>query len=153
MSDFHTKLKTARQHGLLLQDKLCPAQLVADMRNAKNKSNERMFTRAEWMTKSQVQSFFSRLAATCRKDQGVIRLSADQEEDTCNSCRKIPTNGILLYMVSREINVSHPICYPVHLTAVASFEKLGGTNAPGPVHSKGFLGGGGVGGMFLRKIF
>jgi len=36
-----------------------PAKVAVDMRNAKNESNERLFTRAEWMTKTQVQSFFS----------------------------------------------------------------------------------------------
>lgn len=36
-----------------------PAQVAVDMRNAKNESNERLFTRTEWMTKTQVQSFFS----------------------------------------------------------------------------------------------
>jgi len=40
-----------------------PAQVAVDMRNAKNECNERLFTRAEWMTKTQVQSFISRLAA------------------------------------------------------------------------------------------
>ena len=49
-----------------------PAQVAMDMRNAKNESNARLFTREQWLTKSQVQSFFSRLAAIRRKDQGVM---------------------------------------------------------------------------------
>ena len=57
------------------------AQVAVDMRNAKNESNERLFTREEWLTKSQVQSFFSRLAAMRRKDQGVIGMLLDQDED------------------------------------------------------------------------
>ena len=51
------------------------------MRNAKNESNARLFTREQWLTKSQVQSFFSRLAAMRRKDQGVIGISLDEEGD------------------------------------------------------------------------
>ena len=43
-----------------------PAQVAVDMRNAKNESNARLFTREQWLTKSQVQSFFSRLAAMRR---------------------------------------------------------------------------------------
>ena len=58
-----------------------PAQVAVDMRNAKNESNARLFTREQWLTKSQVQSFFSRLAAMRRKDQGVIGISLDEEED------------------------------------------------------------------------
>ena len=53
--------------------------ILAKMR--KNESNARLFTREQWLTKSQVQSFFSRLAAMRRKDQGVIGISLDEEED------------------------------------------------------------------------
>lgn len=87
-----------------------PTQVAADMRNAKNESNERLFTRTEWMTKNQVQSFFSRLAATRRKDQGVVGLSADQEEDV-QCFQENSDRQDLVDMVNREINVSHPICY------------------------------------------
>ena len=58
-----------------------PAQVAVDMRNAKNESNARLFTREQWLTKSQVQSFFSRLASMRRRDQGVIGISLDEEED------------------------------------------------------------------------
>ncbi|CAH3124363.1 unnamed protein product [Porites lobata] len=47
----------------------------------KNESNERLFTRSEWLSKNQVQSFFSRMAAACRKEQGVSGLSTEKEED------------------------------------------------------------------------
>ena len=47
----------------------------------KNESNERLFTRTEWLSKNQVQSFFSRMAAARRKEQGVSGLSTEKEED------------------------------------------------------------------------
>lgn len=87
-----------------------PAQVAVDMRNAKNESNERLFTRTEWMTKTQVQSFFSRLAATRRKDQGMVGISPDQEEDA--ECLQEDANRQdLIEKVNTQLNVSHPICY------------------------------------------
>ena len=91
-----------------------PAQVAADMRNAKDESNERLFTRTEWMTKTQVQSFFSRLAATRRKaDQGVVGLSVEQEEDV-QCLQEISDRQELTEMINREINLSHPICYDAY---------------------------------------
>ena len=90
-----------------------PAQVAAGMRNAKNESNERLFTRTEWMTKTQVQSFFSRLAAKRRKDQGAIDLSADQDEDV-QCLQENSDRQDLVDMVNGEINVSHPICYDTY---------------------------------------
>ena len=51
------------------------------MRNAKNESNERLFTRSALLSKNQVQSFFSRMAAAHLKEQGVVGLSTEKEED------------------------------------------------------------------------
>ena len=51
------------------------------MRNAKNESNERLFTRSALLSKNQVQSFFSRMAASRLKEQSVVGLSTEKEED------------------------------------------------------------------------
>ena len=51
------------------------------MRNAKNESNERLFTRSALLSKNQVQRFFSRMAASRLKEQGVVGLSTEKEED------------------------------------------------------------------------
>ena len=83
------------------------------MRNAKNDSNERLFARTEWMTKTQVQSFFSRLGATGRKDQGIVGILPDQEEDT--QCLQEDSNRQeLIDEVNKQLNVSHPICYDTY---------------------------------------
>ena len=47
----------------------------------KSEPNARLFTREQWLTKSQVQNYFSQLAAMLRKDQGVIGISLDEEEN------------------------------------------------------------------------
>ena len=58
-----------------------PAQVGKDMRNTRNPSNEQLFNFKEWLTKSQIQSFFSRLAASRRKERGIVGPSVEQEED------------------------------------------------------------------------
>ena len=66
------------------------------------------------MTKTQVQSFFSRLAATRRKaNQGVVGLSEEQEKDV-QCLQAISDRQELAEMINREISVSHPICYDAY---------------------------------------
>jgi len=40
-----------------------------DIRNGTEEQNNRLFDREEWLTKNQVQGFFSHLAATRRRQQ------------------------------------------------------------------------------------
>ncbi|PFX17275.1 Transposon TX1 uncharacterized 149 kDa protein [Stylophora pistillata] len=87
-----------------------PAQVAVDMRNAKNESNARLFTREQWLTKSQVQSFFSRLAPMRRKDQGVIGISLDEQEDV-QSVQENSERLDLVDKVNKENKVLHPMCY------------------------------------------
>ena len=58
-----------------------PAQVEKEMRTARNPSNERQFSCTEWLTKTQMQGFFSRLAASRRKEQGLLGMSLETEED------------------------------------------------------------------------
>ena len=51
------------------------------MRTSRSPSNERILNSSEWLNKSQIKGFFSRLAATRRKEQGLVGLSLEQEED------------------------------------------------------------------------
>lgn len=90
-----------------------PAQVVLDMRSAKDESNERLFTRAEWLSKTQIQGFFSRLAAARRKLQGVIGMSEDQEDDV-ECLQEDSERQELMEMLNSQINVSHPICYDTY---------------------------------------
>jgi hypothetical protein len=56
-----------------------PAEVERDMRNSRDSSNQRRFKRNEWLTKTQIKSFFSRLVASRRKN--LAGFSIDQEED------------------------------------------------------------------------
>ena len=57
------KFDLGEQSGL----KADPQQVSNDMRKARDEQNRRLFEREEWLTKSQVQGFFSRLSANRRR--------------------------------------------------------------------------------------
>ena len=60
-----------------------PAQVAKDMRTASTIDGERMFERTEWLSKCQIQGFFSRLSASIRQDsQKRIELLSAGELDT-----------------------------------------------------------------------
>ena len=54
-----------------------PEQVSAEMRNSRDEQNNRCFSREEWLTASQIKSYFSRLASSRRKGQEV----ADDEAE------------------------------------------------------------------------
>ena len=60
-----------------------PAKVAADMRKVRNSDGTRRFNRDEWLTKGQVQSFFSRLSALNRKARGTdaVEVEDDHEGD------------------------------------------------------------------------
>ena len=72
-----------------------------------------VFTREQWLTKSQVQRFLSWLAAMRRKDHGVIGISLDEEEDV-QCVQENSERQDLVDKVNEDIKVSHPICYDTY---------------------------------------
>ena len=65
-----------------------PEEIERQMRNARNEQNERLFQREEWLTKTQIMVFFSRLASRQRthgqdatsKEQ-TFDIKADENDD------------------------------------------------------------------------
>lgn len=57
-----------------------PTQVAADMRVARNTDGERKFQRSEWLSKSQIQGVFSRLAAS-KKRTNKQELEDDDDHD------------------------------------------------------------------------
>lgn len=57
-----------------------PAQVAMDMRTTRNADGSRKFSRDEWLTKGQIQSFFSRLSAANRK-KGSSRAETIETDD------------------------------------------------------------------------
>ena len=99
-----------------------PQQVSNDMRKAKDEQNNRLFDRKEWLTKSQVQGFFSRLAATRRRKQDpateVDLNSRDllREEEEANRQH-------LIEEVTQELRPQHPLSYDTS-TCVSAREKI-----------------------------
>jgi len=58
-----------------------PLKVSVDMRQSRNVDGSRKFTRSEWLTKGQVQAFFSRLSALRRKHTPQRELDEDDEND------------------------------------------------------------------------
>ena len=53
--------------GEKTKDKADPTQVALDMRSAEDDNNSRFFRTQEWLTKTQVKGFFSRLAPARRR--------------------------------------------------------------------------------------
>ena len=56
-----------------------PVQVSADMKSPKSQDGTRKFSREEWLTKVQVQAFFSRLAAAQRRQVTQRHVVKDDE--------------------------------------------------------------------------
>ena len=87
-------------------------QVANDMRKARNNDGSRMFGREEWLTKSQIKSFFSPLSAAKRKRQTSNLDDSDEElleEEHEHHKEKIlqeEANDIM-----RELALEHPIIF------------------------------------------
>lgn len=92
------KFDIGEQTGL----KADPQQVSNDKRKARDKQNNRLFDKEQWLTKSQVQGFFSRLAATRRHQPNPqIDEYGDEEADRQQ----------LLEEITKELRPQHPLSY------------------------------------------
>ena len=77
-------LTTRFELGERTGNKADPGKVAAGMRTSRNPDGSRMFERKDWLTKSQVQGFVSRLAATRRRqgnqEKQVEDVYAEEEE-------------------------------------------------------------------------
>ena len=99
-------LTTTFQIGERTGNKAEPGKVAADIRKSRNQDGARIFQRKDWLSKRQVQRFFSRLAAT-RRRQGnqevhVEDVYAEEEEQK--------RRGVL-ENVTAQLSPRHPICY------------------------------------------
>ena len=115
-------LETKSNHNLVLEifrkfdlgeqtgHKVDPQKVSNDMRKAaRDEQNNRLFAREEWLTKSQVQGFFSRLAATRRRQQGSAEIDFNPrdlllEDEEFERQR-------LIAEVANELRPQHPLSY------------------------------------------
>jgi hypothetical protein len=86
-----------------------PAQVSVDMRTARTLDGSRIFSRDEWLTKTQVQGFFSRLAAARRKQSNKEialedALAEAEDEDRVS----------LLNEIAAQLAIKHPVFYDTY---------------------------------------
>ena len=87
-------------------NKADPGKVAADMRTARRPDGLRIFDRKDWLMKSQVQGFFSRLAATRRKQGNQeVQMEDVYAEEEEQERREV------LESLAAELSPRHPICY------------------------------------------
>ncbi|CAB4028800.1 Retrovirus-related Pol poly, partial [Paramuricea clavata] len=111
--------------GELTGHKADPQKVSADMRNARDEQNNRLFTREEWLTKTQIQGFFSRLAANRRKNKDVLDLEYKEVLREDEECER----QALIAEIAEQIKRQHPISYD-------AFNLCEGVNATEEEQSK-----------------
>ena len=90
--------------------KVSAEQVAKDMRNARTHDNQRLFGREDWLTKLQVQGFFSRLASARRKHgwHGADTSEEDDEGDEVGEQRHAVEEVI------ENLGLKHPIIFDVY---------------------------------------
>ena len=79
------------------------------MRKTRDEQNRRLFERDEWLTKSQVQGFFSRLAASRRRQQAHSEIEHNPKELFLEE--KEAERQQLMVHISNELRPLHPLSY------------------------------------------
>lgn len=89
-----------------------PGQVANDMRKARTNDGLRMFSRKEWLTKSQIKPFFSRLSAAKRKQQ--TNNLDDSDEELLEEEHEHHKEKVLQEQagdIMRELALEHPIIF------------------------------------------
>ena len=102
---------TARFDAGVTGRKADPGQVVNDMRKARNNDGARKFSREEWLTNTQIKSFFSRLSAARRKQQTNLDDSDEELLEEEHEYRKKKNLQEEANDIIRELAVEHPIIY------------------------------------------
>ena len=103
-----------------------PGQVSQDMRKAKGEKGERLFSREEWLTKAQIQGFFSRLSSSRRRRAGPSASTAvDDKSDEESIDEEEVGHMTTVESVVTEIGLTHPIVYDIYdLCDYVKKEKL-----------------------------
>ncbi len=102
---------TARFDAGVTGRKADPGQVASDMRKARNNDGSRKFSREEWLTKTQIKSFFSRLSAARRKQQSNLDDGDEELLEEEHEYRKEENLQEEVKDMFRELAVEHPIFY------------------------------------------
>ena len=89
--------------------KVSEKEVAKDMRNSRTHDNQRRFGREDWLTKLQVQGFFSRLASARRK-QGWCGGDDREVGEQCHAAEEVIEN----------LGLKHPIIFVVYNIIMAT---------------------------------
>ena len=110
---FSERFKTGEKTGR----KADPGQVAADMRKARDIDGARKFKRSEWLTKTQVQGFFSRLAAL-KRGRGANSQVLDEDEgiliEEDENCLDVETRNEIMENVVSQMGLVHSVTYDGH---------------------------------------
>ena len=90
------------------------------MRKAKGEKGERLFSREEWLTKAQIQGFFSRLSSSRRRRVGPSASTAVDDKSDEEEVSHMTT----VESVVTEIGLTRPIVYDIYDLCDYKKEKL-----------------------------
>ena len=96
--------------GEKTEQKVSAEQVAKDMCNARTHDNRRLFGREDWLTKLQVQGFFSRLASARRK-QGWHEADTSEEDDEGD---EVGEQRHAVEEVIENLGLKHPIIFDVY---------------------------------------
>ena len=92
-----------------------PRQVSQDMRKAKGENGERLFSWEEWLTKAQIQGFFSRLSSSRRRQSGPSpSIAVDDKSDEELIDENEVNHMTAVESVVTEIGLMHPIVYDIY---------------------------------------
>ena len=85
-----------------------PQHVAQDMRTARDESGNRIFEREEWLTKTQIQRFFSRLTSNRRK----LVCEEESQDEELNNADQLYQE--IVQDVNQEVCTDHPIMYDIY---------------------------------------
>jgi len=98
------------------------------MRKAKGEQGERLFSREQWLTKAQIQGFFSRLSSSRKRRAGPSPSTAvdDKSDEKLIDEEEVShMTTVTVESVVTEIGLTHPIIYDIYdLCDYVKKEKL-----------------------------
>ena len=98
--------------GEKTRQKVSAEQVAKDMRNARTHDNQRLFGREDWLTKLQIQGFFSCLASARRK-QGWCGAEPSEEGEEDDD-REVGKQRHVVEEVIENLGLKHPIIFDVY---------------------------------------
>ena len=107
-----------------------PAQEANDMCNAHNTDDTRMFSKMKWLSKLQIQGFFSRVSAKRKQSNGKETSSdgdePDDSEELAEEYASLTDEKMLekaSEAVQSEIGVKHLVMYDVYNLCEVAFDN------------------------------